>query len=120
VDRAGAIRPLPVGDGITWLTRDEALRAGRAVLDGTIASQVKIRTDDNSLFAPASGTPRSLGCARRSPSRAPRTRPLRRPHRHRVGSLGGLGNHRIASRSGAAAPRVPRCQARAAAAVAAD
>ena len=31
---AGAIRPLPVGDGITWLTRDEALRAGRAVLDG--------------------------------------------------------------------------------------
>jgi len=52
---AGAIRPLPVGDGITWLTRDEALRAGRAVLDGTIASQVKIRTDDNSLFAPASG-----------------------------------------------------------------
>ena len=53
---AGAIRPLPVGDGITWLTRDEALRAGRAVLDGTIASQVKIGTDGNALFAPTSGS----------------------------------------------------------------
>ena len=49
---AGAIRALPVGDGTTWLTRDEALRAGRAVLDGTIAAQVKISTDATPLFAP--------------------------------------------------------------------
>ena len=53
---AGAIRALPVGDGITWLTRDEALRAGRAVLDGTIAAHVKIGTDGKALFAPTSGS----------------------------------------------------------------
>jgi len=53
---AGAIRPLPVGDGITWLTRDEALRAGRAVLDRTIGSQVNVSTDGNGLFKPTSGS----------------------------------------------------------------
>jgi periplasmic protein TonB len=52
---AGAIRALPVGDGVTWLTRDEALRAGRAVLDRTIASQVKVGADGNALFAAKSG-----------------------------------------------------------------
>jgi TonB family protein len=52
---AGAIRALPVGDGITWLTRDEALRAGRAVLDGTIASQMKVGTEGDALFAPTAG-----------------------------------------------------------------
>lgn len=51
----GAIRPLPVGDGVTWLTRDEALRAGRAVLDGTITSQVKLTSDGSPLFAEARG-----------------------------------------------------------------
>jgi TonB family protein len=49
----GAIRPLPVGDGITWLTRDEALRAGRAVLDGTISSHMTVSTDPAALFAPS-------------------------------------------------------------------
>src|SRR5262249_4201617 len=51
---AGAIRPWPVGDGLSWLTRDEALRAGRAVLEGTIAAQTALSTDAASpLFAPA-------------------------------------------------------------------
>jgi periplasmic protein TonB len=34
---SGAIRMLPVGDGRTWISRTEALRAARALLDGTIA-----------------------------------------------------------------------------------
>lgn len=33
---AGAIRMLPVGDGRTWLSRTEALRAARGLLDGTL------------------------------------------------------------------------------------
>jgi periplasmic protein TonB len=33
---AGAIRTLPVGDGRTWISRAEALRAGRALVDGTL------------------------------------------------------------------------------------
>src|SRR5262245_41719534 len=49
---AGAIRALPAGDGITWLTRNEALRAGRAVLEGTIASHVVVSPDATALFAP--------------------------------------------------------------------
>ncbi len=111
---AGAIRPLPVGDGITWLTRDEALRAGRAVLDGTIASQVKIGTDGNALFAPTSGSAalsRLRDAARRLEHRA--RRPVRRAHRHRVaGPRRRLGDHRIARGSGSAAPRVPRAAGR--------
>jgi len=34
---AGAIHTLPVGNGRTWITRTEALRAARALLDGSIA-----------------------------------------------------------------------------------
>ncbi|HLS58114.1 MAG TPA: energy transducer TonB [Paracoccaceae bacterium] len=34
---AGAIRTLPVGDGVTWITRAEAIRAGRAIRAGTLA-----------------------------------------------------------------------------------
>lgn len=33
---AGAIRTLAVGDGRTWISRSEALRAGRALVDGTL------------------------------------------------------------------------------------
>jgi periplasmic protein TonB len=33
---AGAIRTLPNGDGRTWMSRTEALRAGRGLLDGTL------------------------------------------------------------------------------------
>ena len=33
---AGAIRTLPVGDGRTWISRTEALRAGRALVDGSL------------------------------------------------------------------------------------
>jgi periplasmic protein TonB len=33
---AGAIRTLPVGNGRTWISRTEALRAARALLDGTL------------------------------------------------------------------------------------
>jgi len=39
---AGAIRPLPAGDGVTWLSADEAVRAGRAIRRGTIASTVRM------------------------------------------------------------------------------
>jgi periplasmic protein TonB len=48
---AGAIRALPVGDGITWLARDEALRAGRAVLEGSITAGVSIAQDREQIFA---------------------------------------------------------------------
>ena len=33
---AGAIRTLPVGDGRTWISRTEALRAGHALVDGSL------------------------------------------------------------------------------------
>lgn len=49
---AGAIRALPVGDGVSWLTRGEAVRAGRATLDGTIAAGVTaIGPREDRLFA---------------------------------------------------------------------
>jgi protein TonB len=44
---AGAIRPLPVGDGATWMSADEALRAGRAILSGTIGSTLPIRPQES-------------------------------------------------------------------------
>ena len=47
---AGAIRPLPVGDGVTWLSRTEALKAGRALLDGTISALAVTPKDPNELF----------------------------------------------------------------------
>jgi len=64
---AGAIRALPVGDGLTWIARGEALRAGRALLDGTVASTVGARPtgDEAALFTP-----------RRAPSRATLRGPL--------------------------------------------
>ena len=34
---AGATRTLPTGDGQTWMSRSEALRVGRSLLDGTMA-----------------------------------------------------------------------------------
>ena len=39
---AGAIRALPAGDGATWLSEAEAVRAGRAIRRGTIGSAVPI------------------------------------------------------------------------------
>lgn len=47
---AGAIRPLPVGDGVTWLARAEAIRAGRALIEGTIGAFVSMSHDDTDLF----------------------------------------------------------------------
>src|SRR5215510_11403833 len=47
---AGAIRPLPVGDGATWLSRSEALKAGRALLDGTISAFAPPEADRSALF----------------------------------------------------------------------
>ena len=48
---AGAIRPLPVGDGVTWLSRSEALKAGRALLDGTMSAFAPVRQHrDEPLF----------------------------------------------------------------------
>src|SRR5437762_10148972 len=52
---AGAIRALPVGDGATWLTRAEAIRAGRAALDGTVAAQIVVSAPDR--FAASSTGP---------------------------------------------------------------
>ena len=40
---AGAIRTLPVGDGATWMSAAEALRAGRAILSGTIGLALPVR-----------------------------------------------------------------------------
>ena len=56
---AGAIRALPVGDGITWIARSEALRAGRALLGGTLAADVAL----------AAREPQRLFSRRRSASR---------------------------------------------------
>ena len=47
---AGAIRPLPVGDGVSWLARAEALRAGRALLNGTIGASVVTPKERSELF----------------------------------------------------------------------
>jgi TonB family protein len=48
---AGAIRTLPVGDGATWITADEALRAGRAIVSGTIGAMLPGRSSkDAELF----------------------------------------------------------------------
>jgi len=47
---AGAIRPLPVGDGISWLSRSEALKAGRALLDGTMSAFAPQQQDRVALF----------------------------------------------------------------------
>lgn len=49
---AGAIRSLPVGDGATWIAEDEAIRAGRAILAGTIASGIRVAEADAGLFGP--------------------------------------------------------------------
>lgn len=40
---AGAIRTLAVGDGATWIAASEAVRAGRAIFSGTVASALPIR-----------------------------------------------------------------------------
>jgi periplasmic protein TonB len=47
----GAIHALPVGDGCTWLARGEAVRSGRALLDGTIGV----------AFTGTNGVPRLFG-----------------------------------------------------------
>ena len=47
---AGAIRPLPVGNGITWLSRSEALKAGRALVDGTISAFAPAERDRVAAF----------------------------------------------------------------------
>lgn len=55
----GAIRTLAVGDGRTWLSRSEALRAARALLDGTLAPSAGVLGEPPSeLFEPrnAAGT----------------------------------------------------------------
>jgi periplasmic protein TonB len=39
---AGAIRTLPAGDAQTWIGEDEAIRAGRAILTGTIGAALTI------------------------------------------------------------------------------
>jgi protein TonB len=51
---AGAIRTLRVGDGQTWVSRSEALRAGRSLLDGTMARSIPPIADRSSaeLFEP--------------------------------------------------------------------
>jgi periplasmic protein TonB len=53
---AGAIRMLPVGDGRTWLSRTEAVRAARALLAGTLMPAAGFlggsRTE---LFGPGTG-----------------------------------------------------------------
>jgi TonB family protein len=54
---AGAIRPLPVGNGLTWLTRTEAVRAGSALLDGTIgASMPAAHRNQEELFGSRSSS----------------------------------------------------------------
>lgn len=47
---AGAIRTLPVGDGATWITRDEAIRAGRAIRAGTLAQSLPPATPEGPRF----------------------------------------------------------------------
>jgi TonB family protein len=59
---AGAIRALPVGDGTTWIAAADAIRAGRAIRNGTIAGSL-----------PAAGS-RELFGARHAASR-----PMRAP-----------------------------------------
>jgi protein TonB len=39
---AGAIRALPVGDGATWISATEAIRAGRAILAGSISATLPV------------------------------------------------------------------------------
>jgi TonB family protein len=48
---AGAIRTLEAGDGFTWISRDEALSAARALLQGTIANRAAGITASDGLFA---------------------------------------------------------------------
>lgn len=48
---AGAIRTLPVGDGVTWIAAPEAVRAGRAIRAGSISSTLPLRSAaDAGLF----------------------------------------------------------------------
>jgi protein TonB len=54
---AGAIHTLPVGDGRTWISRSEALRAGRALLDGTMARLLPPTRDRSSAELFESGAP---------------------------------------------------------------
>lgn len=58
---AGAIRALPAGDGMTWLARDEAVRSGRALLDGTIAASLPaLASGEARLFTPLTTSRRTL------------------------------------------------------------
>lgn len=52
---AGAIHALPVGDGATWIARTEAIRAGRAALDGTITAQIVVSKPDR-FVSPTAAT----------------------------------------------------------------
>lgn len=46
----GAIRTLPTGDGTTWLSGAEAIRAGHAILTGTLAVSLPTQADAISIF----------------------------------------------------------------------
>src|SRR5258708_6066401 len=50
---SGAVRALPVGDGATWIARAEAIRAGRASLDGTITAEIVVSKPDRFTASPA-------------------------------------------------------------------
>ena len=59
---AGLIRALPVGDGMTWIAGDEAVRAGRDIRQGTIAAALQTtRSAEESRFAPPSAASREIG-----------------------------------------------------------
>jgi TonB family protein len=47
---AGAIRVLPVGDGTSWISAAEAIRAGRAIRRGTIAATLPPAGEAQPLF----------------------------------------------------------------------
>lgn len=47
---AGAIRALPIGDGATWISATEAIRAGRAILAGSISSALPLTSGAGSAL----------------------------------------------------------------------
>ncbi len=58
---SGAIRALPVGDGATWISGAEALRAGHAIRSGTVGLALPAVTGvDTALFAMKSSAARAL------------------------------------------------------------